>query len=26
MPGRPRTGPAIRRLVLEMARDNPNSA
>ena len=22
-PGRPRTGPAIRRLVLEMARDNP---
>jgi hypothetical protein len=23
MPGRPRTGPAIRRLVLEMARDNP---
>jgi hypothetical protein len=24
-PGRPRTGPAIRRLVLEMARDNPNA-
>jgi putative transposase len=22
-PGRPRTGPAIRRLALEMARDNP---